>query len=163
MSNHRKNRQWFSSKLQRFFWSREIAPLLLELDCGWLDGGCYTCAKGLYRYLIISATIDPSMLSFSIVIDQHQKAHHVVIGVQGATQVWFLDAKGVSSAQRLLHYWAREEHLTKPQIEACGDTDALESAIPSSDAIADRLAECLLTILGPYDPAWLEGDPQHTK
>jgi|SRR5579884_2180233 len=156
MSTQTKNRQWFSRKLRRFLWSREMSPLLERLGCGWCDGGCHTCAKALYLYLIASGTIDPVAVSFRLIANQEHWAHHVVVSVSHAGRIWYLDANGVSSARQLLRYWEQEELVRGPWISDYWNAYEVEDVLPSLDDIALILLEKLFAAFGPFSPAWLE-------
>lgn len=135
-----------------------MAPLLTELDCGWFDGACHTCAKGIYLYLLASGTLDPAAVSFRVISDHHHWANHVVVSISTHSRTWYLDANGISSSRRLLRYWEQEEHLLEAWISDYWNAQEAEEAIPSLGGIALILAEKMLTTFGPFSPAWLEAD-----
>jgi hypothetical protein len=93
MAKEKSNQQWFSQRLRRFLWSGRVAPLLAELEYGWLDGGCHTSANALYRWLMLSRTLEPAALSRMIIADLHCPAHHVVVCVLHHGKGWYIDAK----------------------------------------------------------------------
>jgi hypothetical protein len=159
-----KDRRGFHRKLLRFLWSEPMAPLLVELDCGWLDGGCHTCAKGIYVYLLASGTLDPDAVSFQIISDRRNVAHHVAVAVDTDSGTWYLDGNGMSSSHRLLRYWEHEEHVTGVWINAQCTAQEVEEAFPSLGGIALILAGALFAAFGPFSPAWLEmGNAQRSK
>lgn len=156
MGREKSNRQWFSQCLRRSLWGRRVAPLLAELEYGWLDGGCYTCASALYRWMMRSRTLEPGALSLVIIADLQCPAHHVVVRVLYNGRRWYLDANGVSTEEQLLRYWREEEHLRNPWLREYDDALLREAGIVCLPRIGVRLTEELLTAFGPFSPTWLD-------
>lgn len=102
MAKEKSNRQWFSQRLCGFLWGKRVAPLLAELEYGWLDGGCHTCANALYHWLMLSRVLEPAALSRMIIADFRCPAHHVVVRVLHNGGRWHFDANGVSTEEQLL-------------------------------------------------------------
>ena len=78
MGKEKSHRQWFSHRLRHFLWGKRVVPLLAELEYGWLDGGCHTCANALYHWMIRSRALEPAAVSRMIIADLYCPAHHVV-------------------------------------------------------------------------------------
>jgi hypothetical protein len=150
-----RNRRWLSRRLRRFFWSKRMIPLLETLECGWLDGGCYTGSVGLYEYLLLSEEGDPANLSLNIIADLHCAANHVVVCLIHDGQRWYLDANGVQSEEQVLRYWEREEQLVSPWIRAYNAPLLAETGIPLHPAVSRFLTENLFAVFGRFSPAWL--------
>ena len=149
------NRRWLSRRLQRFFWSERMIPLLETLECGWFDGGCYTCSVGLYGYLLLSQEVDPTTIFLNIIADLHCAANHVVVCLIHEGQRWYLDANGVRSEKWLLRYWKREERLLSPWIRAYNAPLLAKMGIPLHPAVSMLLIENLFAVFGPFSPSWL--------
>lgn len=158
MLMHVNNRQSFNRILRRFMYGREMEESLAQMGCGWFDGGCHSCAKGISLYLIASATLDPATISFKVIADRRHWANHVVVSVNVGDQTWYLDADGISSSQRLLQHLNRAEGLDGARISDFWNTQEVERSIPSSNGIALTLADKLLSSFGPFSPSWLESD-----
>ena len=156
MGKEISNRQWFSQRLRRFLWGKRVIPLLAELEYGWLDGGCHTCANGLYQWLMRSRALEPAALSRMIIADLHCPAHHVVVRVLHNGRRWYFDANGVSTEDQLLRYWRQEEHLRDPWLREYDDALLSETGIVCLPRISVRLTEELLTAFGPFSPTWLD-------
>lgn len=150
-----RDRQRFNRELRCFMWSQQVEPLLAELECGWFDGGCHTCAKGLYLYLLASGTLDPATVSFTVIADHRHGANHVVLAITSGSRTWYLDANGISSARQLLRYWEQEEGVSGAWISKAWNTQEIEEVIPSFDGLALVLAEKLLNAFGPFSSTWL--------
>ena len=156
MGKEKSNRQWLSHRLRRFLWGKRVAPLLAELEYGWLDGGCHTCASSLYQWMMRSRALELAALSLMIIADLHCPAHHVVVRVLHNGRRWYLDANGVSTEEQLLRYWRQEEHLRDPWLRGYDDALLSEAGIVCLPRISVRLTEELLTAFGPFSPTWLD-------
>jgi len=150
------NRHSFNRKLRRFMYSREMVALLAQMGCGWFDGGCNSCAKGIYLYLIASATLNPLAISFKVIGDRRHWANHVVVSVCCGDRTWYLDADGISSPHRLLRHWDQVEGLLGAWISDHWNAQEVEKVIPSSNGIALTLADKLLSSFGPFSLSWLD-------
>jgi len=156
MGKEISNRQWLSQRLRRFLWGKRVAPLLAELEYGWLDGGCHTCANGLYHWLMRSRALEPAAVNRMIIADLYCPAHHVVVRLLHNGRRWYFDANGVSTEEHLLRYWRQEEHLRDPWLREYDDALLSEVGIVCLPRISVRLAEELLTVFGPFSPTWLD-------
>ena len=156
MGKEKSYRQWFSHRLRRFLCGKRVAPLLAELEYGWLDGGCHTCASALYQWMLRSRVLEPTALNLKIITDLRCPAHHVVVRVLHDGRRWYVDANGVSTEEQLLRYWRQEEHLRDPWLREYNDTLLSETGIVCLPRIGVRLAEELLTAFGPFSPNWLD-------
>ena len=155
MGKEMRSRQWLSHRLRRFLWSKRVAPLLAELEYGWLDGGCHTCANALYQWMLRSRVLEPTALNLKIIADLRCPAHHVVVRALYNDRHWYVDANGVSTEEHLLRYWWQEEHLRDPWLREYDDALLSETGIVCLPRISVRLAEELLTVFGPFSPIWL--------
>lgn len=153
-------RRWFSRRLHRFLWRKLMAPLLMELECGWLDGACATCAEGLLRYITFSRTLEPAAVSLAIIADARCPAHHILVKILYHGMAWYVDANGVSSERELLRYWRDEEHLVDPFLAPHDDALLEAMGMRSVPRISTKLAQLFFDHFGPFSPAWLDEDDE---
>jgi hypothetical protein len=63
----------------------------------------------------------------------------------------------VSTEEQLLQYWRQEEHLLDPWLREYDDTLLSEVGMVCLARISAKLTEELITALGPFSPARLDG------
>jgi len=133
-----------------------MAPLLDELECGWLDGACATCAEGLLRYITFSRALEPAAVCLAIIADENCSAHHIVVKLLNQGMAWYGDANGVSSESELLRYWRDEEHLVAPFLTPHDEALLEAMGMRSGPRTSTQLAQLLFDHFGPFTPTWLD-------
>jgi hypothetical protein len=155
-----RNRSWLHRTLRSLLWSEAIAPLLEMMGCGWLDGGCHSCAKGLLQYLQQSNMPHEVLVEKVVIADAYSRAQHVVIGIIALGREWYLDANGVSTREEILSYWEQEEQVFAPRIERIDDEEWLEEEIASLGYASWCVQNLLQEKLGHFSLHWLEDNAQ---
>jgi len=150
-----KDHRWLHIVLRLLLWSDEALAMLADAGCGWCDGSCNTCARGILQYRLESRSDTLARVNLAVIADSHARAQHVVVCVHYQGQRWFLDADGVHSEERLLAYW-ETWRLHLPRIDEDYDQDWLDEKIPANPRISAQVTDLLRHTLGPFSPSWLD-------
>ncbi len=150
-----RDRRWLGLALRKLLWSAAVGPMLEEMGCGWCDGGCHSCARGIRAYLEQGGSLHPARARLAVIADARAPAQHVVACLHLPGQKWYLDANGVFDEKRLLRYWAEQEGLLWPRVEEDYDADWLDEEIPCNGRMSAQVTALLLGAFGPFNLAWL--------
>lgn len=94
----------FNKLLHTVLWSPSGFALIDPHQCGWLDGGCWTLAVGLKRWL--------QDVEVHCVYDYNDQPQHVLIRIPDRDI--FIDGHGVSSGSFITKMMIKDEFIPPP-------------------------------------------------
>jgi hypothetical protein len=122
--------------LKRSLWSREGFAIIEHTGYGWLDGGCWSLARGIEDWLGEGAKM-------FCVYNSHKAPQHIVVGIYDMDV--FIDGRGISSKSHLCETMSKEEGVEGPTVSPfrCGHTWETENGIILDIAIARKVSSFL--------------------
>lgn len=136
------------AQLKKALYLKEGFSLIEQLNCGWLDGGCWALASGLKSW--IGDGVD-----LYCVYDFGGAPQHIVAKVD--SEDMFIDGDGLSTRAELLKKMKEKEFLDGPATVSeffPGNLRATGNGIERWDALSRKVAAFLKKEFGPGDH-WL--------
>lgn len=134
------NKTALGSMLRGTLKSRELASLIYEKGCGWLDGGCVTLGQAFKYWMRSDAD--------TWCVHEGPVHHHVVARICG--QDLYLDGDGLGSCEDVFEKMTRVEGLKGRLSIRPFDLENVPSDLTLWPEISMAVAEQLYRRLGPW-------------